>query len=99
MQGGASVEQLNVSEMTSKSLRYGENPHQPGRFFGDLDALFDQLNGKALSYNNLLDVDAAVQLMREFQSDDPTFAVLKHCLLYTSPSPRDGLLSRMPSSA
>ena len=78
MQGDASVEQLNVSEMTSKSLRYGENPHQPGRFFGDLDALFDQLNGKALSYNNLLDVDAAVQLMREFQSDDPTFAVLKH---------------------
>ncbi len=78
MQGGTSVDELNLSETTSKSLRYGENPHQPGRFFGDLDALFDQLNGKALSYNNLLDIDAAVQLMREFQSDDPTFAVLKH---------------------
>ena len=54
-----------------------------------LDALFDQLNGKALSYNNLLDVDAAVQLMREFQSDDPTFAVLKHnnaCGLATRPN-------------
>lgn len=89
MQGGVTVDQLNLSETTSKALRYGENPHQPGRFFGDLDALFDQLNGKALSYNNLLDIDAAVQLMREFQSDDPTFAVLKHnnaCGLATRPT-------------
>lgn len=59
-------------------LRYGENPHQKGVFFGDMDAIFDKLNGKELSYNNLLDVDAAVNLMAEFKNDDPTFAILKH---------------------
>ena len=59
-------------------LRYGENPHQKGYFFGDMDALFDKLHGKALSYNNLLDVDAAVNLMSEFTNDEPTFAILKH---------------------
>lgn len=59
-------------------LRYGENPHQKGIFHGDMDALFDKLNGKELSYNNLLDVDAAVNLMAEFKNDDPTFAILKH---------------------
>jgi len=78
MQGGALLDTLNLSEMEGRELRYGENPHQAGRFFGDLDGLFDQLNGKALSYNNLLDVDAAVQLMGEFTHDDPTFAVMKH---------------------
>ncbi len=62
----------------SRSLRYGENPHQKGRFYGDLDALFEQLHGKELSYNNLLDVDAAVNLMAEFRDDAPTFAILKH---------------------
>ncbi len=59
-------------------LRYGENPHQRGYFFGNLDALFDILHGKELSYNNLLDVDAAINLMNEFKNDDPTFAILKH---------------------
>ena len=59
-------------------LRYGENPHQKGYFFGDLEALFDKLHGKELSYNNLLDVDAAVQLMGEFKSEGPAFAILKH---------------------
>ncbi|MCG1035901.1 bifunctional phosphoribosylaminoimidazolecarboxamide formyltransferase/IMP cyclohydrolase [Polaribacter sargassicola] len=67
-----------ASEQTSKTLRYGENPHQKGYFFGDLDAMFDKLHGKELSYNNLLDVDAAVNLMNEFIGEDPTFAVLKH---------------------
>ncbi len=67
-----------ASETTSKVLRYGENPHQKGYFFGDLDAMFDKLHGKELSYNNLLDVDAAVNLMNEFKNGDPTFAVLKH---------------------
>jgi phosphoribosylaminoimidazolecarboxamide formyltransferase/IMP cyclohydrolase len=62
----------------SQVLRYGENPHQEGVFYGDLDAMFDKLNGKELSYNNLLDVDAAVNLMAEFPSNRPTFAVLKH---------------------
>ena len=59
-----------------KTLRYGENPHQKGTFYGDLDAMFTKLNGKELSYNNLLDVDAAVNLISEF--DETTFAVLKH---------------------
>lgn len=59
-------------------LRYGENPHQKGYFFGDLELLFDKAHGKELSYNNLLDVDAAVNLMSEFKNDDPTFAILKH---------------------
>lgn len=59
-----------------QSLRYGENPHQQAVFHGDLHKLFDQLNGKELSYNNLVDVDAAVQLIREFT--DATFAIIKH---------------------
>lgn len=59
-------------------LRYGENPHQQGIFHGDLGGLFDKLNGKALSYNNLVDIDAAVALMAEFKDADPTFAILKH---------------------
>ncbi|MGB7841909.1 MAG: bifunctional phosphoribosylaminoimidazolecarboxamide formyltransferase/IMP cyclohydrolase [Salinimicrobium sp.] len=59
-------------------LRYGENPHQKGHFYGDFDAMFDKLHGKELSYNNLLDVDAAVNLMKEFEGDTPTFAILKH---------------------
>src|SRR5690606_15430243 len=50
----------------SDILRYGENPHQNGVFFGDFEKMFDKLNGKAISYNNLVDIDAAVQLMREF---------------------------------
>ncbi len=67
-----------VSERNSKTLRYGENPHQKGYFFGDLDAMFTKLHGKELSYNNLLDIDAAVNLMNEFIGEAPTFAILKH---------------------
>lgn len=63
---------------SSKVLRYGENPHQQGVFYGNLDAMFDKLNGKALSFNNLVDIDAAVSLMAEFKDADPTFAILKH---------------------
>jgi phosphoribosylaminoimidazolecarboxamide formyltransferase/IMP cyclohydrolase len=59
-----------------KTMRYGENPHQSGVYYGDLNKLFDQLNGKELSYNNLVDVDAAMQLIREF--DTTTFAIIKH---------------------
>ncbi len=69
---------FKASETTSKVLRYGENPHQKGYFFGDLNAMFDKLHGKELSYNNLLDVDAAVNLMNEFTNEAPTFAILKH---------------------
>lgn len=69
---------LKISETKSQSLRYGENPHQKGSFFGDFDAMFTKIHGKELSYNNLLDVDAAVNLMNEFKDDAPTFAILKH---------------------
>jgi phosphoribosylaminoimidazolecarboxamide formyltransferase/IMP cyclohydrolase len=72
----APMQVLKLSESQSQTLRYGENPHQNGVFYGDLNALFDQLNGKELSYNNLVDVDAAVALIDEF--DTPTFAILKH---------------------
>lgn len=63
-----------------KAMRYGENPHQSGVFYGDLDKLFNQLNGKELSYNNLVDVDAAMQLIAEFSSSatESTFAIIKH---------------------
>lgn len=69
---------LKISETQGKALRYGENPHQKGFFFGDFDAMFNKLHGKELSYNNLLDVDAAINLMNEFKDDEPTFAILKH---------------------
>ena len=66
-------------------LRYGENPHQAARFYGQLRDIFEQVNGKELSYNNLVDVDAAVQLVREFNDTDPqslgggsVFAIIKH---------------------
>ncbi len=59
-----------------RSLRYGENPHQPATFFGNLDEVFTQLHGKAISYNNLVDIDAAIQLIKEF--DATTFAIIKH---------------------
>ena len=59
-------------------LRYGENPHQNGVFFGDFYEIFDKLSGKAISYNNLVDIDAAVQIMGEFKNTMPTFAILKH---------------------
>lgn len=67
---------LNINE--SMPLRYGENPHQKGWFFGSLEAILKQVHGKEVSYNNLLDIDAAVQLMAEFEGDEPTFAILKH---------------------
>ncbi len=72
------ISSLKLSENQSNTLRYGENPHQKGYFFGDFDAMFTKLHGKALSYNNLLDVDAAVNLMNEFKDEAPTFAILKH---------------------
>ena len=68
-----------ASDRKGQELRYGENPHQKGYFFGNLEELFEQLHGKALSYNNLVDVDAAVQLIKEFPaSESIAFAILKH---------------------
>ncbi|MCK0123551.1 bifunctional phosphoribosylaminoimidazolecarboxamide formyltransferase/IMP cyclohydrolase [Gelidibacter sp. F2691] len=69
---------FKISETNGKALRYGENPHQKGYFYGDFEAMFTQLHGKELSYNNLLDVDASVNLMNEFKGEAPTFAILKH---------------------
>ena len=65
-----------VTEGPARALRYGENPHQMASFYGKLDDLFEQLNGKELSYNNLVDVDAAVSLIEEFETT--TFAIIKH---------------------
>ncbi len=67
---------FQLSAPQGQVLRYGENPHQKGVFYGDLNGLFDKLHGKELSYNNLVDVDAAVQLIAEFT--ETTFAVIKH---------------------
>ena len=66
------------SIQNSIPLRYGENPHQKGDFYGNMEEVFNQLHGKELSYNNLLDVDAAVNLINEFIDCPPTFAILKH---------------------
>jgi len=71
-------EVLKLSIQDSKTLRYGENPHQQGQFFGPLSDLLEQIHGKEISYNNLLDIDAAVNLMLEFYEGQPSFAILKH---------------------
>ena len=79
--------ELRIAIDGAKQMRYGENPHQKGTFYGNLSEMFDQLHGKEISYNNLLDIDAAVSLISEFT--EPTFAVLKHnnaCGLATRPT-------------
>jgi len=93
------------SLLQGRVLRYGENPHQQGVFYGDLEAMFEQLNGKELSYNNLVDIDAAVGLMAEFLDARPTFAILKHtnpCGVATRDTVRaawDAALAGDPESA
>jgi phosphoribosylaminoimidazolecarboxamide formyltransferase / IMP cyclohydrolase len=72
----ANIVSFKQSISKANTLRYGENPHQNGVFFGELEKMFTQLHGKEISYNNLLDIDAAVGLISEF--DEPTFAILKH---------------------
>lgn len=67
---------FRYAEDEMQTLRYGENPHQKGMFYGDFNALFDQLHGREISYNNLLDIDSAVSLISEF--DEITVAILKH---------------------
>ena len=71
------VKSFKQSNRVSKVLRYGENPHQEGVFYGEINEMFEQLNGKELSYNNLVDIDAAVNLIEEFK-DETAFAILKH---------------------
>lgn len=84
-----SVAAFKKSIPASRELRYGENPHQKANYYGNLEDMFDKLNGKPLSFNNLVDIDAAVNLMAEFKDDAPTFAVLKHtnpCGVATRPT-------------
>jgi phosphoribosylaminoimidazolecarboxamide formyltransferase/IMP cyclohydrolase len=73
---GESADLANYTSLASSSLRYGENPHQQGTFYGDLEALFDKLHGKELSYNNLVDVDACLSLLDEFE--ETAFVIIKH---------------------
>lgn len=72
----SSIPSFKRSLQTGRTLRYGENPHQQGKYFGNLDEIFEQLNGKELSYNNLVDVDAAVNLVQEF--NETAFVIIKH---------------------
>ncbi|SFD97892.1 bifunctional phosphoribosylaminoimidazolecarboxamide formyltransferase/IMP cyclohydrolase [Spirosoma endophyticum] len=81
-------------------LRYGENPHQQASFYGNLDAMFDKLHGKELSYNNLVDVDACVSLIDEFPATDGSaaFAIIKHtnaCGIATAPTPKEAYLNAL----
>jgi phosphoribosylaminoimidazolecarboxamide formyltransferase / IMP cyclohydrolase len=80
------LEALTISEPEARQLRYGENPHQNGIFYGHLEDMVSQISGKEISYNNLLDIDAAVRLISDF--DETTVAILKHnnaCGIASSP--------------
>lgn len=84
------IPSFKKSIQQARILRYGENPHQQGRYFGNLEALFEQLNGKELSYNNLVDVDAAVNLVAEF--NETAFVIIKHtnaCGVATAPTVKE----------
>lgn len=109
---GAIFNYFNTDETVYKAsiadgqvLRYGENPHQKGFFFGEFNKMFNKVHGKELSYNNLLDVDAAVNLMNEFKNNKPTFAILKHnnaCGLATRNTVKEAYLDALagdPTSA
>lgn len=88
------IPSLKASFQNGEVLRYGENPHQQGVYYGDLHSLFDQLNGKELSYNNLVDVDAAVNLIGEFRGET-AFVIIKHtnaCGVATAASVREAYL-------
>ncbi len=73
---GDELQALSISEVEARELRYGENPHQKGVFYGHLEDMVQKLSGKEISYNNLLDIDAAVRLIADFQ--ETTLAILKH---------------------
>jgi phosphoribosylaminoimidazolecarboxamide formyltransferase/IMP cyclohydrolase len=95
---GDTTSSFKQSIQGEKTLRYGENPHQQGVFYGDLNALFEQKNGKELSYNNLLDLDAAIHLMADFTADTPAFAILKHnnaCGMAVRPSVKEAYLAAL----
>lgn len=88
------IPSFKQSIQQGRMLRYGENPHQKGTYYGDLDGLFEQLNGKELSYNNLVDVDAAVNLLQEFDGET-AFVIIKHtnaCGAATAPTVKEAYL-------
>lgn len=88
------IPSFKKSVQQGRTLRYGENPHQQGTFYGDLEGIFEQLNGKELSYNNLVDVDAAVNLLQEF-SGETAFVIIKHtnaCGVATAATVKDAYL-------
>jgi phosphoribosylaminoimidazolecarboxamide formyltransferase / IMP cyclohydrolase len=89
----AGISSFKKSIQSGRTLRYGENPHQQGKFFGNLEEIFEQLNGKELSYNNLVDVDAAVNLVQEFS--ETAFVIIKHtnaCGVATGSSVKEAYL-------
>jgi len=93
----AGIPAFKSSQRKGKVLRYGENPHQHGVYYGDLEALFDQLNGKELSYNNLVDIDAAIRLVAEFP-EHPSFVIIKHtnaCGVATGKDVREAYLKAL----
>lgn len=90
------TESFKESIQNSQTLRYGENPHQEGKFLGNLAEMFEQLNGKALSYNNLVDVDATVALIEEFE--ETAFAIIKHtnaCGMAIADTPKEAYLKAL----
>ncbi|MDD4645937.1 MAG: bifunctional phosphoribosylaminoimidazolecarboxamide formyltransferase/IMP cyclohydrolase, partial [Bacteroidales bacterium] len=74
--GGDHPQNFRKAAEPARTLRYGENPHQKGVFYGDIDQIFEQVHGKEISYNNLLDIDAALALIDDFE--DTTLGILKH---------------------
>ena len=88
------IPSFKKSIQQGRTLRYGENPHQKGIYYGDLDGLFEQLHGKELSYNNLVDIDAAVNLLKEFEGET-AFVIIKHtnaCGVATASTVKDAYL-------
>lgn len=77
-EGFEHTEYFKTSIPDALPLRYGENPHQKATFYGRIDEVFEKLSGKELSYNNLMDIDAALQLLSDFEDQDPTFVIIKH---------------------
>jgi phosphoribosylaminoimidazolecarboxamide formyltransferase / IMP cyclohydrolase len=93
---GDQDKRIKISIADYQELRYGENPHQQGYFHGNLNEVFEQLWGKEISYNNLLDIDAAIHLINDFE--DVTFAILKHnnaCGLASRPVLKDAYLAAL----
>lgn len=91
---GQRIHSFKKSIRSGRVLRYGENPHQQGRFFGNLEDIIEQLHGKELSYNNLVDVDAALNLVQEF-TEEPAFVIIKHtnaCGVATGPTVKEAYL-------